>query len=232
MGTKELIDPDDLSFRPEEDLETPYLKAKEEWDNRIGSARVQAFNWRICALGLLVLCIISIIGLIYQSGKSKVIPYIVHLGPDGAAKTVGPIYQVRYVPQEREIKYFLGQFVQNSRTLPLDERVARQNWARAYDFLRPAAANKMNTIMTQADPLSRIGKETVQVLLSVIVPVTKKTFQIEWQEVVYGSDGKPKNSYIMTGFFTIELSPPKTDKEILVNPLGLYIKDFSWSKKM
>ena len=29
---------------------SPYLKAKEEWDNRIGATVVQAKNWRIVSL--------------------------------------------------------------------------------------------------------------------------------------------------------------------------------------
>ena len=37
--------------------ETPYTRARGEWDDRIGSARVQAANWRLAAL-------LSITGLI------------------------------------------------------------------------------------------------------------------------------------------------------------------------
>ena len=33
--------------------ETPYLKAAQVWDERIGSARVQAKNWRLMAFGWL-----------------------------------------------------------------------------------------------------------------------------------------------------------------------------------
>lgn len=33
--------------------ETPYQKAGQVWDERIGSARVQARNWRLMALALL-----------------------------------------------------------------------------------------------------------------------------------------------------------------------------------
>jgi type IV secretory pathway TrbF-like protein len=35
--------------------ETPYLKAAQVWDERIGSARVQAKNWRLMAFGSLAL---------------------------------------------------------------------------------------------------------------------------------------------------------------------------------
>lgn len=35
--------------------ETPYQKAAQVWDERIGSARVQAKNWRLMAYGSLLL---------------------------------------------------------------------------------------------------------------------------------------------------------------------------------
>ena len=35
--------------------ETPYQRAAQAWDDRIGSARVQARNWRLMAFGSLVL---------------------------------------------------------------------------------------------------------------------------------------------------------------------------------
>jgi type IV secretory pathway TrbF-like protein len=34
---------------------TPYQKAAQVWDERIGSARVQAKNWRLIAFGSLIL---------------------------------------------------------------------------------------------------------------------------------------------------------------------------------
>ena len=37
---------------------TPYQKAAQVWDERIGTARVQAHNWRLMALGCLVLSLI------------------------------------------------------------------------------------------------------------------------------------------------------------------------------
>ena len=35
--------------------ETPYQRAGQVWDDRIGSARVQAKNWRLAFFGMLVL---------------------------------------------------------------------------------------------------------------------------------------------------------------------------------
>ena len=63
--------------------ETPYQRAAQVWDDRIGSARVQAKNWRLMALGCLGLCFVTSGALVWRSMQSTVTPYVVevdHLG--------------------------------------------------------------------------------------------------------------------------------------------------------
>ena len=134
------------NYKSYEYPETSFMKAKQEWDDRIGSARVQAKNWRLCALGLTCLSILLTIGLISVSSKSRVTPYVVQLNPDGSVQAVGPAREMNYTLKEPEIKYFLSQFVQKTRSLPLDAAVAKQNWIVAYAFLSQSGAIKMNAI--------------------------------------------------------------------------------------
>ncbi len=47
--------------------ETPFQKAAQVWDERIGSARVQARNWRLLAFGNLFLAAGLAGGLIWQA---------------------------------------------------------------------------------------------------------------------------------------------------------------------
>ena len=220
------------NYRPEGLPETPYLLAKQEWDNRIGTARVQAANWRLCALGLLCLCFILTFGMINANQKSKITPYVVRVGQDGAAQAVGPAMEMNYLPQVPEIKYFLAQFVKKTRSLPLDYVIAQQNWHSAYMYLTQAAAIKMNAMVNKANPFQNIGSKTVQVEMNVIVSLSKDSYQVRWKETVFEKEGAPVDSYRMTGLFTICFIEPKTEKEVMENPLGIYIKDFSWDKEL
>lgn len=231
MSVKELNQPTP-SYKPLEEPVNPYLRAREEWDNRIGTARVQAFNWRLIALMSLGLCIILTFGLIYQSSKSSVTPYVVQVDRNGTAQAIGPAKEGTYIPREKEIKYFLSQIVLKARTIPMDPVVAKQNWVSVYAYLHSAAAYKMNEIIKRENPIAKIGHETLQAEINVIVPMSKDTYQIRWKEEVYTKEGTLKDTYRMTGLFTIEFVPPRSEKELLANPLGLYIKDFSWSKEL
>jgi len=56
--------------------ETPYQRAGQIWDERIGSARVQARNWRLMAFGCLGLTTAMWAGLVWQATQSRVVPII------------------------------------------------------------------------------------------------------------------------------------------------------------
>ena len=211
-------------------LSNKYHDAEKVWDERIGSSRVQAANWRIMALGLLTLCIVLTLGLIYQGSQSKIRPYMVRIENDGSAQNAGPIPSA-YIPQLPEIKYFLSQFVVNTQGLPLDPIVAKQNWVNAYSFLRPAAAQKLNKLVQQQNPFQLIGKETREVEISVVAPISQNTYQVRWRLSRFDDGGNQISESNYTGMFTIDLSMPKDEKLLKVNPLGLFVRDFTITKE-
>ncbi|MEP1914381.1 MAG: VirB8/TrbF family protein, partial [Nitratireductor sp.] len=70
--------------------ETPYQKAAQVWDERIGSARVQARNWRYMAFGSLILSAGFASALVWQSARGTVVPWVVQVDALGEAQTVAP----------------------------------------------------------------------------------------------------------------------------------------------
>ena len=68
--------------------ETPYQRAAQVWDDRIGSARVQARNWRIMAFGSLFLSAGFAAALVWQSARGTIVPWVVQVDHLGQAQTV------------------------------------------------------------------------------------------------------------------------------------------------
>ena len=62
---------------PEPD--TPYQKAAQVWDERLGSARVQAMNWRIAALAMIGLALLLCMTLAITVGRSGITPYVLEV---------------------------------------------------------------------------------------------------------------------------------------------------------
>ena len=218
------------NFKPDTGPITPYQRAKQEWDARIGNAVVQASNWRYAMFGSLLLSIFLIFGLIYQSSKASVVPYIIQVGQNGEVLNASKAVETYRTPQDNEIKYFLGKWIHDVRGMPLDIVVKKQNWVSSYYFMRQSAAVKMNEIIKKDNPMSKVGEQTIAVKLTSIVKMSSQSYQCRWVEEVFGKEGALIDAYKMTAVITVDFSRPKNEKDIFVNPLGLYIKDFSWSK--
>ena len=203
------------------------------WDEREGTVIVQNHNLRILALALSATCVLLAGGLVFQSMKSTVEPYVIEVDRStGEVKNAGVMSEIQYTPQNEEIAYFIGQFLLHTRSLPLDPVVYRQNWATAYNFLTRDAATKMNAEVKQDKIAENFGKQTVQVSIVSILPVdgSNGSYQARWNEEVFIVGSGEKQVIPMTGTFTTLIIPAKDKETLRVNPLGLYLSDFNWQK--
>ena len=98
---------------------TPYQRAAQVWDERIGAARVQARNWRYAFFGSLALSIGLAGGLVVVAADSRITPYVVEVDTLGTVQAVGPAV-APYEPADAQIAHHLARFIQNVRSLPLD----------------------------------------------------------------------------------------------------------------
>ena len=113
--------------------QTPYQRAAQVWDERIGSARVQARNWRIMAFGSLFLSAGFAAALVWQSARGTVVPWVVQVDRLGQAQSVAPA-TADYRPTDPQIAWHLARFIEQVRSIPADPIIVRQNWLRAYEW--------------------------------------------------------------------------------------------------
>ena len=207
---------------------TPYQKAAQVWDERIGSARVQAHNWRLMALGSLGLSLILAAILLWVGRSGTTVPYIAQVDPKGGARAVGPAVEA-YRPSDAQIAFHLARFVDNVRSLSIDPVVVRQSWLKAYDFVTDKAAVTLNEYARQKDPFAKVGRESIAVKIASVVRASESSFQVRWQEQVF-EGGALKDTKRLTGLFSIVIRPPKTVEAVRKNPLGIYVHAFNWSQ--
>ena len=136
---------------------TPYQSAAQVWDDRIGSARVQAKNWRLMAFGCLVLALLMAGGLVWRSAQSIVTPYVIEVDEAGQVRAVGEA-ATPYRPGDAQIAHHLARFVTMVRSLSVDPIVVRQNWLDGYDYTTDKGAAALNDYARVNDPFARIGK--------------------------------------------------------------------------
>lgn len=210
--------------------ETPYQKAGQAWDERIGSARVQARNWRLMAMGCLALSFAASGALIWRSLQSTVTPYIVEVDETGAAKAIAPVTD-RYELKDVQIAHHLAGFISNVRGLSTDPVVVRENWLKAYAFAAPAAATTLSDYARENDPFAAIGRRSRTVEVISVVRITPESFQGRWIEKTY-EGGALTGARRFTGVFTVGVQPPRDTATLRANPLGLYVRSLNWSEDL
>jgi type IV secretory pathway TrbF-like protein len=145
--------------------ETPYQKAAQVWDERLGSARVQAKNWRYMAFGSLILTATIASALVYQSARGTVVPWVVQVDNLGQAQTVAPA-AADYRPTDPQIAWHLARFIEQTRSIPADPIIVRQNWLRAYEWTTDRGAAALNDYARANDPFTKVGKQQIAVEVS------------------------------------------------------------------
>lgn len=221
----------EMKFEPDVPY-SPYLAARQEWDNRMGTYVLQSRNWRIASFILLfiVLALVSLV--FYLSGQSKHIPYIVEL-ESGEVSKISKLTDSRYTPSDTHMRYHLGAFIEKIRSLSIDHQVNKKWAIEAYGYLSPSVATKMNEYFSsqQNDRAKYFNEDkTVDIKLISFSRVTGSTYQLQWFEEVFDAAGHSLFKERMVGFVTTEISAPIDEKSIILNPLGIWITDFTWSK--
>ena len=209
---------------------TPYQKAAQVWDERMGAARVQARNWRLMAFACLALAVGLAGGLVWQSAQSRITPYVVEVDKLGTVQTVGPAVQT-YEPTDAQIAFHLARFITNVRSLSIDPIVVRQNWLAAYDFATDRAAATLNAYARENDPFKSIGARSVSVEITSVVRGSDDSFTVRWSEKTFVNGSLAKTERY-TGILSIVMQRPRTVQVLRKNPLGIYVHGLNWSRDL
>lgn len=209
---------------------TPYQRAAQIWDDRIGSARVQAKNWRIAFFGCLALSGGLAGGLVWQSARSTITPWVVEVDKFGEAQTIAPA-DVDFEPTDPQIAFHLARFTEQVRSIPADAIVLRKDWLRAYDFTTDRGAQALNDYARNNDPFADVGKTQVAVDVSSVIRASKDSFRVAWTERRYKDSALVETSR-WSAILTIVMQQPRTPDALRKNPLGIFINAINWSKEL
>ncbi len=208
--------------------DTPYARAQQAWDNRMGSAVKAAETWRAVAFGAGALSLLLAGGLTAVAMQSRTYVHVVEVAPEGSVLSVRPL-NAGYTPNDAQVSYFLGQFVRLVRSVPTDGVVLRDNWMQAYQYLTPQSATKMNEIARQDDPFQLIGQRARGASIRSIVQRAENSWQVSWVESTTGAGAGSSTHQLYTGLFTVSIKAPTNANALTRNPLGIFIADFSWA---
>lgn len=210
--------------------ETPYQRAGQLWDERIGLARVQARNWRLMAFGCLFLTAGTSAALAWQSMQSRVTPYVVEVDKLGEARAVQPA-DVAYRPTDPQVAWHLSRFITNIRSVSLDPVLMRRDWLEAYDFATQRGAQFLGEYARSAAPFAQVGDRTVSVQVTSVVRASDTSFQVKWTETMF-ERGSQAGAQRWTAILTIVTRAPTSAEVLRKNPRGIYVDAIDWSREL
>jgi type IV secretion system protein VirB5 len=218
---------------PEHGRLNPYVEARREWNERYGDYIQQAHHWRLVALIIALVALIAVIGVVYIGAQGKIVPYVVQVDKLGGVAAVARADHAAAV-DPRVVKAYLGRFVTDWRTVSIDRQAQKGAIDRVYAMLPSAsvALNKMNEHFKAHNPFTVAASQSVNVILTDLLPISDRTWQVEWREITRDSRGEVKSSVRMKASIIVGVTPPTDEKLILINPLGVYITDLNWSQEL
>ncbi|TWI46164.1 type IV secretion system protein VirB5 [Pseudomonas duriflava] len=226
--------------RRQGESENPYLAARRTWNDHVGSVVASRMAWQVMGLLCLMISLAAVGGLIYIGSQSKFIPYIVQTDKLGAAVAFGRADQTSTVDQ-RVIQARIASFIADARLVTPDISLQRAAVFRVYAVLssNDAATKKMNEWLNgtpESRPFTRAETETVSVEIKSVLQQTPETYQVDWEETTRDRSGSLKKApelwRAMVTVYQAETNPAVSEQELMMNPIRLFVRDFSWSKPL
>jgi type IV secretion system protein VirB5 len=210
---------------------SPYLAARDEWNERYRDLIAAARNWRLLAVTSSVVALVAVLGLIVIGAKPKVIPYIVAVDNLGKVVSQGTAVQAS-VADDRLKRAALWSWVQDWRMVSSDAAVEKNSIERVYARVGNGtpAAIRISDAYRDGSPLKLAQTETISVNVRALYASSKDSYEVEWTETTFDLKGEQIGTQNYKGVITISIHPPEDEGLARVNPLGIYVTNVSWSK--
>lgn len=213
-----------LSAAPEA---TPYQRAAQVWDDRMGLSLAHARNWRRMAFANLAMAAFLGGGWWMQSREAQVKPFVVEVSAWGETQRITAL-DGRYAPTEVQVGHALADWIRKVRSKSIDPIVIRQNWLQAYDLVTPRGGAVLNAWAQAHDPFAELGREAVNVEVLNVVRRSSRTYDLQWRETRF-VNGQQAGQARWRALITVKIQAPRTEAELMKNPLGIRIEDVSWT---
>ena len=213
------------------ELHNPYLAARREWDERYGEFITRARNWRTMAVISALVALVATGGMLWQSARSRVVPFVVLVDSLGRPIASGLAEQAS-VGDDRLRRAVIQDWIENVRMVTTDGIAQRRAIDHVYAYIASGtnAQAFISDFYRSDPPFKRAQTGTVAVEVKSVLPTSDRSFEVDWVETTRDLFGSVKSTDHWKGSFTIALNAPTEERQARINPLGLYMTAASWAK--
>ncbi len=195
-----------------------------------GSLADRRRTWQAVAIATLTINVVLTVGYVLVSLQHRVVPYVVEVDVFGEVRLASQL--ALEAPPERAVVAALRRFVHNLRTVPTDVHLlnTRLNAAKAH-AAGPALETMAQAVRDEETVLQRMlrtgqARYVTEVSSVLRVPGNARIYRVVWREK-HETDERT-----VEGYFEMRVQPPENESQLLENPLGIFITDYTLSKSV
>ena len=191
-------------------------------------------NWQITSFFFFLLALINLLSYVKLANSITIRPFVVLVNEkEGIIRNVGEFpSSVNYDNKDRIIFSVLHQHLRETRTIPLDSVLYGKNINNQYKFLSLEAQQKLVTYIEDENVRELFTRRhSRDIQISNISKITNTSYQVRWRENLYNENGGRISETRYIGTFAIEEREIRDEETLLINPLGIIIRDFSFSRE-
>jgi type IV secretory pathway TrbF-like protein len=225
--------------RPGEN-ENPYLAARRTWNDQSAANIASRQMFQLLGVLALLVALAGVGGAVYIGSQSKFIPYVVEVDRLGQRQAVGAADRAAPV-DERIVHAAVADWIGSIRLVTPDIALQRRAVFKVYSMLAPndpatAKTNEWLNGGAGSSPFKRAELETASIEIASVIPQTPDTWQVDWVETIRDRQGvrrgAPQRWRALVTVYTVATTSDTTDDDMRNNPLGVHVRDFSWSKQL
>jgi type IV secretory pathway TrbF-like protein len=217
---------------------SPYAGAWRPWDERYADLVISKRNWQMASAAFALLSLILAVGMVWQSARSRYIPFLVQVDSQGYGLTIPRPLVPNSDPTliNRMERYEVASFIRDVRTVS-DDPGAEQYMLNAMLAHAQGAADRYLDQYFHADgaahnPFKLAEHQTVTVQIDSILELSAHSFQVRWSEQARDRGGSASAAPThWEAVLQTAIVPPKSDETIISNPLGFYVMQLSWAEQ-
>lgn len=218
--------------------DNPYLAARRTWNEHTMGVVSSRQTWQMIGILSLLIALGGVGGSIYIGSQSRFVPYVVQVDKLGQSVASGPAQ--RAMPADaRIIEATVASFIADARLVTPDVALQRKAVFHLYSMLAPndpgtARMNEWLNGTEESSPFKRAALETVSIEISSVLSQSPETWQVDWVETTRDRQGivkgQPARMRALVNVYVVDPTPNTTEEQMRNNPIGIYIREFSWSK--
>ncbi len=215
-----------------------YPEPWRQWDERYADLVLGKRNWQIAAASSMVVSLVLAVGIVWQSSRSRYLPYVVEVDKLGYALTMPKPLIASSEPAlvERMERYEIATFIRDARTVSSDPGAEQHMLDELLGHAR-GPANKFLDVYFHSDnflhnPFKIAKHKTVSVQIDSVLELSAHSYQVRWSEQAQDLTGVPIGapSHWEAALQT-QIVAPNSDDSIISNPLGFYTTQISWTEQ-